>query len=476
MKPPSQETYCSADKLTFVSARKVKCDEGRPHCNRCTSTSRTCGGYPPQSKQIFTWDDLLRRATIGVTPKLTDISEEECRSVDFYRHTAGPRMANWFDSSFWNHTVLQVSTSNPTAWHALVTLSAVCERRIRPGDTGGATENFIFQHYNLSLRKIASSSENGDINIALLACIIFFSIEALLGQKHAALNHIRHGMIMLYSSPGVSDWTWEYLAPIFLRLGCNDFLLHGMGPLLPSNHAQHQTTPTDHLFASIEESRRQLDIIFAQVARFVGRVNVTRPQTKRFTELHETQNQVLSQLDNWQLAHINRVLLSTLTEDDAGAQAILRVIFLVSKVWTKCILDLSEMSYDYYLDEFKEMVRLSVEILDEQSRTECTGKLIDGNEYLFEVEMLPLMCFMATKCRDFEIRMQALRAMERSVAAKQDNWELRRLCLLASSVIDREIAVDIGDPGNPDETGRRLPPSQARVRTPCIRDIGPPNA
>jgi hypothetical protein len=82
--------------------RKVKCDEGKPHCKRCTSTGRICDGYdptfrPPQSTtpsppaktrnspQSRTGRILVRsQSPAYLAPALRFDTREERESFDFF--------------------------------------------------------------------------------------------------------------------------------------------------------------------------------------------------------------------------------------------------------------------------------------------------------------------------------------------------------------------------------------------------------
>ncbi|CAG9950839.1 unnamed protein product [Clonostachys rosea f. rosea IK726] len=97
--------------------RRVKCDEQKPVCMRCTRYGQHCDGYEadrlaqnprpaaPKGKPI-----LL--PAVKVIPDLR--SNNEQRSFDFFRSITGPKFSSDYDSGFWVATVLQFSHMIPS--------------------------------------------------------------------------------------------------------------------------------------------------------------------------------------------------------------------------------------------------------------------------------------------------------------------------------------------------------------------------
>jgi hypothetical protein len=106
-------TYQLFLKLVLNSAsriRKVKCDEARPSCIRCTSTGRKCDGYAGQP--------YATALSAGV--KL-HVSVSEYRALDFFCRRVAAAIAGTLDpEAFWTRTVHQASQNEPAVRHAVV--------------------------------------------------------------------------------------------------------------------------------------------------------------------------------------------------------------------------------------------------------------------------------------------------------------------------------------------------------------------
>ncbi|KAF3061631.1 hypothetical protein GL218_03346 [Daldinia childiae] len=154
---------------TASKIRRVKCDETKPACTRCTSTGRKCDGYdgapPPRPKkpassspdQLATPFSTPTTATDGYSgtrhdlarssfaaayrgnsalqilrPLAADIEGTEEERLYFHRFRqaaeAGLALhASSLGASFWRRLVPQVGHSDPAVRHALIALGAAYE-------------------------------------------------------------------------------------------------------------------------------------------------------------------------------------------------------------------------------------------------------------------------------------------------------------------------------------------------------------
>ncbi|CAK7220559.1 hypothetical protein SEUCBS140593_004274 [Sporothrix eucalyptigena] len=150
--------------------RKVKCDEAKPYCLRCTKTGRKCDGYLDDAALAIrrrrrrracssSLTDTLTAATqqkttagsasaiLADAPKLSPAatpwltaalgsrlptlqpweSAEEKRSFDFFQHITAPRLAGDLDAVFWRVLVLQICHTEPAVRHAVLAISSLHE-------------------------------------------------------------------------------------------------------------------------------------------------------------------------------------------------------------------------------------------------------------------------------------------------------------------------------------------------------------
>jgi hypothetical protein len=109
-------TGCSTCK-----ARRVKCDESKPICRRCTIGGRKCEyntarAAPPPRNVITVY---LPRTQSQPVFFVND------RGLDFFHQNLAAKLDGQFDSKFWSKLVLQLSHSEPSIRHAVSAISVI---------------------------------------------------------------------------------------------------------------------------------------------------------------------------------------------------------------------------------------------------------------------------------------------------------------------------------------------------------------
>ncbi|KAH9205607.1 hypothetical protein DL95DRAFT_265076, partial [Leptodontidium sp. 2 PMI_412] len=134
---PKVSTGCKTCKI-----RRVKCDEAKPACKRCSSTGRKCDGYfyagaprstaTPRQTPLSTTQDLAKtNSFIDASPSLNLFkSNLEQRSFSFFHQNTIPQLSSIFGSPAWkqlNRLLLQAAYHEPAVRHAAVALGALHE-------------------------------------------------------------------------------------------------------------------------------------------------------------------------------------------------------------------------------------------------------------------------------------------------------------------------------------------------------------
>ena len=197
--------------------RRVKCDEGKPACARCSSTGRACEWFV-NSRASEPRSDAKAPVTL-TTPALSSVRSEllshlpeakalELRGFEFFLTRTAPEIS-YFHSDFWESLVLQLSWSDPLVLHAAIALGTLHENEERHGmpvpkdKVSDARHRFAVAQYNTAIRLLRCRNLRGDATsrIAILVtCLIFIHIELLRGWNHVAIAHIRNGLRILGSS------------------------------------------------------------------------------------------------------------------------------------------------------------------------------------------------------------------------------------------------------------------------------------
>lgn len=101
--------------------RRVKCDEARPVCLRCSKGQYICDGY-----------DIIRPLTVVA------LNPAEKRSLAFYRERTAQSMCSFKELGFWDKVVLQLSHAEEAIQRMVVAIGALHEGSIAaPGELCG---------------------------------------------------------------------------------------------------------------------------------------------------------------------------------------------------------------------------------------------------------------------------------------------------------------------------------------------------
>ncbi|PSN66806.1 hypothetical protein BS50DRAFT_493967 [Corynespora cassiicola Philippines] len=210
-------TVCWA--LTRLRIRRVKCDETKPECQRCTKTGRKCEGYKhvlksrdqsPAAAASFRNPSFL---VVPQKPHPTSIPRNPSRSISpdsaenrsffFFQTQTLPKWTEFFDSELWSQKILQLSHSEPAIKHGILALSTMHERFESTSPLFSTkTNDFAFVQYMHAVKHsndLLTAHQEGKIDLekVLIACIIFTCYENLAGNYRAANMHLRNGMRIL---------------------------------------------------------------------------------------------------------------------------------------------------------------------------------------------------------------------------------------------------------------------------------------
>lgn len=160
------------------TARRVKCDETKPECLRCTTTRRVCDGY--SHVQIVDCSGRTRVPLSFTVESSGDL--HPCtiskRCFEFFVRISSPQLAGFFGSAFWERLVLQAAHHEPAIRHAITAIGSLHEQHLVGTDDGSV---FALQQYSLAIRSLLAPLEQQrkrGINVCLISCILFTCFEA----------------------------------------------------------------------------------------------------------------------------------------------------------------------------------------------------------------------------------------------------------------------------------------------------------
>ena len=167
------------------SVRRVKCDEGKPGCLRCSSTGRKCDGYMLANQDKV--ENSASPASIVRAPS-SNIhgSVKECRSFHFFCDRTLPQLSGFYGCEFWDRLVLQATHCEPAIRHGIIALGALHERFenddnpiLRSGSQQDPAD-FALQQYNLAIKYLIdpfSHKKVQPVDLCLTLCILFTCFE-----------------------------------------------------------------------------------------------------------------------------------------------------------------------------------------------------------------------------------------------------------------------------------------------------------
>ncbi|KAF4817540.1 Aspercryptin biosynthesis cluster-specific transcription regulator atnN [Colletotrichum siamense] len=376
-------------------ARKVKCDEAKPKCVRCTSSGRQCAGYEPTIEHGLAWYR---------PQQLTAHDQREGRAFQFFSHMVGPVLSGPTDSYFWTHLVVQFSHFEPAVRHAVLAISSLYEdfhegERVTRQKKGNA---FAISHYSAAIERIKGTQ---DEQLMLLVCVLFVCVEYLQGDVEAALRHCKHGILIL-NKVGCQSWAREYVMPIFRRLSFISFFL-GAKPsedaLVPGLIGFEAPMPPR--FESVEEAQSAIDDITVHAIELLAKGDESGKQPLQ-TRLQEFHGKVC-ELD------------ATVPPQESSKKMALcgmKIKAEMARIQVNTIDGEGEMRYDEWADSFRRIVALGKQAAEmkvafpsERPRASFT----------FEQGFLSMMGFVSIKCRDLQTRLEAIDLMTKIPAPKE---------------------------------------------------------
>ncbi|OWO98781.1 transcription factor Cys [Marssonina coronariae] len=467
---PKVKTGCSNCKI-----RRVKCDEARPQCLKCVKSGRPCEGYPahkrtvdfaipiaprpeleprasvlaaspasaapqkqhhlarpprmPRKKTAIVLNSAVQHHPPQQTPQLPsptvyrpgglifDAQESQYFQV-FRTHTAS-ELSGFFDSEFWQRSVLQESHSEASIRHAVVALGALYKTletaaESPPGspdngtfDTAPSHYSFALQQYGKALKRLRESLANNEKRsdrTTLISIVLFTCFQSFTGDHRAAIKQIQYGLGLLEERRQNSDQPLirrkeeiveDELVQIFTRLAVQaksyDMAFHFPHPYvirlspqtppspastqMPSFNASSSSDPTPTIppaFQHTHEARAALHALCERIMRF----------NEHLSSLHRGPNNILpksvmvqghgfgTQLKQWDsaFAHLlaGRRHRGVSNTERAGINVI-KMLQLMTGILYQMAFSTSEMEFDAFTPQFREIVELASElVLDEE--------------------------------------------------------------------------------------------------------------
>ncbi|KAK7177803.1 Transcriptional regulatory protein moc3-like protein 4 [Paraphaeosphaeria sporulosa] len=492
-------TGCSVCKI-----RRVKCDETKPSCIKCTSTGRTCEGYaPPLPRKSRTrrskYDALHMRLDRGIdasldTPEVSIIlnsnfhvptyvwrvpksinrardraDQDGSRSLAYYRTRVSKGISTYFDEEFWNSFVLQVSEAEPPVRHAILALSALYEA----GETSQLLNPPSSNHrYNYLMRM----NTNGPLlDVVLIPCLIFTWIEFLRNDIDVALTHLHSGLRFLceHRERSGSRMVVMHVAPILGRV-LIQATLHRSTSIVFDYYATmgHDPGSRSLNFVTLREARCDLDGKISSVLRFLRLTKCAGSAQLRhgcgvFPDLpcpkcmHQAH---IRDFDRWKEAFESlraRLDISALTSNEIQALHQLELSYLLMSNTLRTLFATTPMVFDKYNDTYARVLYLSRQMLRSQMLRRTTSLF----NLPFDNSVQGALLNIVLRCRHLPIRREAVQLLQ-LCPDNEGIWQR------ASLVAFCNWKIGIEEKGRPQGALETDPlPENARVHSETAREV-----
>ncbi|KAI0523735.1 hypothetical protein F5B22DRAFT_659468 [Xylaria bambusicola] len=439
--------------------RRVKCDEGRPDCLRCTSTGRTCDGYAHTTAPIAGSGSVLQGPSLEI-----QASPRSKRSFAFFMQCTCSQLAGFFGSEFWERLVFQAAYNEPAVRHAVVAIGSRHELAIyQKAAERDAVGCFALGEYNLAIRHLINPSQGKaqrSVDVYLIMSILFACFENIQGNHASAITHLQSGVKLLRETvydrdSGALDCqqfetanrinsyaSFQTYAKIFALLDSQASRIIGdyyqsFIQSSPPSYADAVYGAGSLSFSSIDEARTLWEY---GACLFSGTLD-TKLSDASMQLPHKPVEGQRSHLVNltskyfYAVEDLIQSRKSHFTPREELAAAILQLNVLVTWVSFEIELQYPKATWDKFMPKLNDMVLLGEQIVSLISSSNDSKQ--NTSSFCLESGYILPMYAVASNSRDIGIRRRAI-AVLRSVSRQEGLWN----SFLAADAAERVIEIE----------------------------------
>ncbi|KAF7949632.1 uncharacterized protein EAE97_003141 [Botrytis byssoidea] len=294
-----KRAYRPKTKTGCATFRRVKCDEGRPSCQRCVSTGRKCDGYAEESSDSpassnSDYNDYETSTALIQSPSSSVIltSDREREAFHFFVNMTAPMMGGFGKESCWSEMIPQAAHHEPSIRHAVIALGALHHSKERSSRStssnklfSSAEEQFPLLEYNRAIKCLVepfAKKERQAMGVSLINCVLFSAFEMMQGNYGHGAAHQESGSKILceitydensqrYYHDSLETSSYPYLPmslleELYLR---SDFVLTQMIDIFDQSlynkfKSSHFTAHPPAIFTSLSQARNSLHFFWSR--------------------------------------------------------------------------------------------------------------------------------------------------------------------------------------------------------------------
>lgn len=453
--------------------RRIKCDETRPACLKCTHTGRKCDGYVNQSGDARAWTQAPYVTTINFQNPFLDFpgTKIEHRFLSFFSYHTAPVISGCFDSDFWNELLPRVSKSEPTIRHAMIAVAAVHARLesmielIDGIDKQEECRRFELQQYNKAIRllRIHLSDHGVTLEVTLISCVLLICLEFLRGSIDQAILHLQGGMGILNSYRTNANNSLRISAReerIVRKLNDIFFRLRGQGALCGRLTATINETEfssgqdlLEKPFSSLDEARSCLDRLLTGAFKFIHLCirshhdpSLAMVDGTTVESLTATYLSLSTQLHRWSDNFEAFVAQKGSVADEKffDGSTMIRMFYIIASVWLSACVSPEESAFDNKHQEFASLLVLASSLSSNSHAETVSPKSppkpsIKGSpSFTFDMGAIAPLYFVGIACRDRKIRRKAISLLHSCMPRREGLWDADVMEYVARRVVEME--------------------------------------
>ncbi|KAL7797366.1 hypothetical protein V8C37DRAFT_308390 [Trichoderma ceciliae] len=440
--------------------RRVKCDEGRPACQRCVSTGRVCDGYgiwggggnahdssrmvpfssnssPVRSKRVQV---LQNPAAMSQRHRVS--GRPACIGFEYFRRYTTTKLPGLFESGFWDSLVLQASEQEPAVLHAVTALGAAHKNE----------ERISLTEYNEAIRHLRRSLNRSDkdaLRVCLITCMLFVCIELLRGGFKVGHAHLSNGLRILceiQNRDGITSSEGDIilrshtqsvedtLVEVFSRLNVQTALFGQVSSYLlfvGENAQASRMYDIPPKFSSLREARKHLDALINGSHSLGQQASQLLLDQQPFPEiLYQNQEHIETALMKWLITlGSSRNELNTVPgwRTRFGISMLILYHTMTRIMAATSLRGVDEMIFDDYLPCFALLLKQSSDLWN-MMRSELRksfrikGANMPDINFTIDMGFIPPLYYALVKCRQPNLRRMILELLK-DVPQREGAWD-----------------------------------------------------
>jgi Fungal specific transcription factor domain/Fungal Zn(2)-Cys(6) binuclear cluster domain len=483
---PKVRTGCTTCKI-----RRVKCDETKPNCKRCTSTGRKCDGYEftrdqpsssdvsrpplPDGSRLPPPEAQARRSQLILPSSLSVTlpgNARERRIFHRFQTCTIPAFAGASELEFWNSLVLKAGQEEPVVRNAIVALGTLHEDYQKRN--GKYSQDMIadpsYQQalslYGKALRQLNERLCEGTrstAKLALMSSILFTCFEVLRRNSMAAIIHYQAGLrelirqiktsredeaASLQFSSAITEFRpapqdeMDILLRVFARYDVQASTFARLRPQSLAVDLPLEPPP----FSNLTQVKMHLDNLLISVYQFIKSdlsmyrywksENVPSDWLLRRDDAIVTFETWLTRIESYFQQNYRIISRPSEMKNLLGLRMQVKIAIILLKT---CIDSGAESSFDTFLVDFDDIVTRIEELANTLELREALPLENESISFTMELGILHPLFFVATRCRDATIRRRAIAVLKRG--GREGVWEGPIVALVAQRVVEIEEAL-----------------------------------